>query len=61
MVKSEPVKIKRDNSAIMRKVHSSNTAPEMIFRKALWARGLRYKICPADLPGKPDIVLRQND
>lgn len=57
MVKPEQVKVKRDNSAIMRKVHSSNTTPEMTFRKALWAKGLRYKICPADLPGKPDVVL----
>lgn len=57
MTKTEPVKIKRDNSAIMRKVHSNNTTPEMTFRKALWARGFRYRICPANLPGKPDIVL----
>jgi DNA (cytosine-5)-methyltransferase 1 len=57
VAKAEPVKIKRNSSSIMLKVHSSNTAPEMTFRKALWSRGLRYKICPADLPGKPDIVL----
>ena len=57
MAKPEWVKVARDNSAIMRKVHSSNTAPEITLRKALWAQGLRYKICPADLPGKPDIVL----
>lgn len=57
MAKSEKVKLKRDNSAIMRKIHSSNTTPEMTLRKALWKKGLRYKICPADLPGKPDIVL----
>lgn len=47
----------RDVSAVMRKVKSANTEPELILRKALWAEGLRYKICPASLPGKPDIAL----
>ena len=30
----------------------------MIFRKALWKRGLRYAICQPDLPGKPDVVFQ---
>ncbi|HKQ80258.1 MAG TPA: DNA mismatch endonuclease Vsr [Blastocatellia bacterium] len=47
----------RDISAIMRKVRASDTTPEVKFRKALWARGLRYKPNSAKLPGKPDIVL----
>ncbi len=47
----------RDISAIMRKVRGSDTTPEMRFRKALWARGLRYRANSAKLPGKPDIVL----
>ena len=42
----------------MRRVRSTDTTPERIFRKALWARGLRYGICKAELPGKPDIVLQ---
>ncbi len=41
----------------MRKVRGSDTTPEMKFRKALWARGLRYKPNSTKLPGKPDIVL----
>lgn len=44
-------------SAKMRRVSSSNTTPELLFRKALWKRGLRYSICKTELPGKPDIVL----
>jgi DNA (cytosine-5)-methyltransferase 1 len=44
-------------SAKMRRVHSTNTTPELLFRKALWQRGLRYEICKTELPGKPDIVL----
>lgn len=41
----------------MRRVRGSDTMPEVTFRKALKARGLRYKTYPSDLPGKPDIVL----
>jgi DNA (cytosine-5)-methyltransferase 1 len=41
----------------MRRVHSTDTTPELLFRKALWRRGLRYAICKTELPGKPDIVL----
>ncbi|MDP3061811.1 MAG: DNA mismatch endonuclease Vsr, partial [Chloroflexota bacterium] len=47
----------RDISAIMRRVHSTDTTPEMLFRRALWARGLRYKTSPTNIPGKPDVVL----
>ncbi len=43
-------------SAIMKKVRSRDTKPEVVFRKALWAEGLRYRLCASDLPGKPDIV-----
>ena len=46
-----------DNSERMRRVHSTNTTPELLFRKALWRRGLRYEVCKSELPGKPDIVL----
>ncbi|MBL8168020.1 MAG: DNA mismatch endonuclease Vsr [Acidobacteria bacterium] len=49
--------IPRNTSAIMRKVRSKNTAPEILFRKALWAKGIRYKANATNLPGKPDIVL----
>lgn len=44
-------------SAIMRRVSSTDTAPEIIFRKALRREGLRYAVCSPNLPGKPDIVL----
>lgn len=47
----------RDTSAIMRKVHAKDTVPEILFRKALWAKGVRYKTNSTNLPGKPDIVL----
>ncbi|HEU0027076.1 MAG TPA: DNA mismatch endonuclease Vsr, partial [Ktedonobacterales bacterium] len=43
-------------SAIMRRVHGRDTTPELRLRRALWALGLRYRVAPADLPGKPDLV-----
>lgn len=41
----------------MQSVHSENTKPEVILRKALWHRGIRYRKNYNALPGKPDIVL----
>jgi DNA (cytosine-5)-methyltransferase 1 len=41
----------------MRKVHGRDTTPELALRRALWARGLRYRVNTTDLPGKPDIVI----
>ena len=43
-------------SHIMSLVRASNTTPELRLRKALFARGLRYRIHCSNLPGKPDIV-----
>lgn len=43
-------------SAAMRQVRSKNTSPEIILRKPLWAKGLRYRLHSKDLPGHPDLV-----
>ena len=43
-------------SAIMRAVKSSDTGPEIALRRALFAKGLRYRINVKTLPGKPDLV-----
>lgn len=40
----------------MARVGSRNTGPEMILRRALHARGLRYKLHDSALPGRPDLV-----
>ena len=48
-----------ERSAVMKRVKSKNTAPETSLRKALWANGNRYRLHAGDLPGKPDIVFRQ--
>lgn len=35
---------------------SSDTAQELVLRRTLWRRGLRFRKNLAELPGKPDIV-----
>lgn len=45
-------------SRIMRAIHSSNTAPELVVRKILWANGYRYRLHARELPGSPDVVFR---
>jgi len=40
----------------MRRNKAKDTAPEILLRKALWSRGLRYRLHVSQLPGKPDIV-----
>lgn len=44
-------------SALMSKIRSKNTKPEMEVRRLLHAKGLRFRLHRKDLPGKPDIVL----
>lgn len=41
----------------MRRIRSSNTAPEEKVRKYLYAKGFRYRKNDRRLPGCPDIVL----
>lgn len=42
----------------MRRVKSKNTQIELLLRKALWSRGLRYQKNVTTLLGKPDIVFK---
>ncbi|MFK0033575.1 very short patch repair endonuclease [Pseudomonas monteilii] len=44
-------------SQMMSNIKSKNTSPELTIRKALHSRGFRYRIHPAELPGKPDLLL----
>jgi len=41
----------------MRAIKSKDTRPELLLRKALHARGFRYRLGGAGLPGRPDLVL----
>ncbi len=43
----------------MAKIKSKNTKPELALRKALWAKGLRFRIHVKELPGRPDIVIKK--
>jgi DNA mismatch endonuclease (patch repair protein) len=45
-------------SETMAKVKSRDTRPELVLRRAIWARGLRYRLRSA-LPGTRDIVFRR--
>lgn len=44
-------------SALMSRIRSGNTRPEITVRKLLHALGYRVRLHRRDLPGKPDIVL----
>jgi DNA mismatch endonuclease (patch repair protein) len=48
---------KEKRSLIMSAVHSKNTSPELLVRRFLWSHGIRYRIHPKYLPGKPDIAI----
>ena len=45
-------------SLIMSRVRSKNTKPELALRRAVHARGGRYRLHPTDVPGRPDMVVR---
>jgi len=47
-----------NRSAIMACVRSKNTAPERRVRSLLHRLGYRFRLHAAELPGRPDIVLR---
>lgn len=40
----------------MSKIKSTDTKPELLVRKYLFSRGLRYRLHDNRLPGKPDLV-----
>ena len=48
---------KEKRSECMSRIRSKNTKPELALRKALFARGFRYRVNDKKLLGKPDIVL----
>ena len=40
----------------MAQIRSTNTKPELVVRKHLFSKGLRYRVNVKTLPGKPDLV-----
>ena len=53
------IKSREARSRNMSAIHGKNTRPEITVRKYLFSQGFRYRTNVADLPGKPDIVLRK--
>ena len=41
----------------MSKIKGKNTKPEILVRKFLHTKGLRFRLHDSNLPGKPDIIL----
>jgi DNA mismatch endonuclease, patch repair protein len=44
------------SSAVKSKNRAKHSTSELLLRRALWKRGLRYRLHAPNLPGKPDIV-----
>ncbi|WP_370319993.1 very short patch repair endonuclease [Oricola sp.] len=47
---------KHVRSRMMSSIRGSNTKPEMTLRRAMHARGFRYRLHDRRLPGRPDLV-----
>jgi DNA mismatch endonuclease (patch repair protein) len=47
---------KERRSELMKRVKRANTRPEVLVRKELHRRGLRFVIADSRLPGSPDLV-----
>lgn len=41
----------------MSKIRGKNSIPELLLRRALWAKDIRFRIHRRDLPGRPDLVI----
>ena len=50
---------KKKRSAVMAKIKSKDTKPELLVRRYLYSRGYRYRKNVKGLPGTPDIVLKK--
>jgi len=49
----------KQRSKIMSKIRGKNSIPELLLRRALWAKNIRYRIHRKDLVGRPDIVIEK--
>ena len=50
---------KEQRSAVMSRIKSKKTKPEMVVRRSLHRLGYRYRLHAPELKGRPDIVFRQ--
>ena len=49
----------KKRSVQMSKIRSRNSKPELILRKALWSKNVRFRLHDRSLPGTPDIVIKK--
>jgi DNA mismatch endonuclease (patch repair protein) len=52
----DEIEQRQRRSALMARIRSKDTAPEMAVRRLVHSLGFRYRLHRKDLPGKPDIV-----
>ena len=52
---------KKTRSRMMSGIRGKDTIPELLIRKALFAKGFRYRLHDRRLPGKPDLVFPKYD
>ena len=50
---------KEQRKRCMSSIKSKNTGIEIRLRRALWAKGYRYRLNCNDIPGKPDIAIKK--
>lgn len=43
----------------MQNIHSKNTSIELLLRKTLWHKGIRFRLNCKGIVGKPDIVIKK--
>ncbi|MDE6755470.1 MAG: very short patch repair endonuclease [Muribaculaceae bacterium] len=53
------IKSQEERSRNMAAIKGKDTKPEMIVRKYLFSKGLRYRVNNRKFPGSPDIVLKK--
>ena len=54
------IKSRSERSENMSRIRSKDTKPEIIVRRFLYVRGMRYRCNVRSLPGKPDIAIKKH-
>ncbi|MBL1407610.1 very short patch repair endonuclease [Sphingobacterium faecale] len=49
----------KQRSYNMSRIRGKNSRPELILRKALWSKNIRFRLHDKSLPGRPDIVIKK--
>lgn len=49
----------KQRSYNMSRIKGKNSKPELLLRKALWSRNIRFRLHDNSLPGRPDIVIKK--